>query len=74
MSFTDFTFFLFAAAVLLLYYTLFKKRQALLLLLASVTFYLFSGPKYILYLLASSLSTWGFARALQRLHRKRDGC
>lgn len=73
MSFTDFTFFLFAAAVLLLYYTLFKKRQALLLLLASVTFYLFSGPKYILYLLASSLSTWGFARALQRLHRKRDG-
>lgn len=73
MSFTDLSFFIFVAAVLLLYYTLFKKRQALLLLLASVAFYLFSGPKYFLYLLASSLSTWGFARALQRFHRDRDG-
>ena len=47
MSLISLTFAIFFAAVLLLYYLLPRVTQPYLLLAASLLFYLWSGPKYI---------------------------
>jgi D-alanyl-lipoteichoic acid acyltransferase DltB (MBOAT superfamily) len=66
MSFLSLGFAVFFAAALILYYTLPKKTQPYLLLAASIVFYLFSGPKYIIYLLASTAVTYLCAIAAGR--------
>jgi D-alanyl-lipoteichoic acid acyltransferase DltB (MBOAT superfamily) len=48
----------------------FRKCQWIFLLLASIVFYLFSGPKYIVYIIISSLAIYFFARYIQYLHDK----
>lgn len=58
MVFNSLTFILFFCTVLLLYYSFFQNSQNFVLLLASVIFYCFSGPKYIIYILVSTLTTY----------------
>jgi hypothetical protein len=41
----------------ILYFTVFAKKQWILLLLASVAFYLFSGPKYIVFVTVTAFTT-----------------
>ena len=40
------------------------------MLLASIAFYLFSGPKYIVYIAVTSITTYLLARKIQSLHDK----
>lgn len=58
MLFTSYAFLGFAAVLLGLYYLLPRKCQWPLLLGASCLFYLTAGPKYILYILLTSLTVW----------------
>ncbi len=58
MLFTSYEFFGFTAALVLLYYLLPKRCQWPLLLGASCLFYMAAGPRYILYILFTALTTW----------------
>ncbi|WP_108773994.1 MBOAT family O-acyltransferase [Lactimicrobium massiliense] len=58
MLFTSFTFIGFVCVLFLLYYALPKKCQWLILLAGSLAFYMWGGPKYIIYLLVTSFTTW----------------
>lgn len=58
MLFTSYVFFGFVAGLLVLYYLLPRRCQWPLLLGASCLFYLAAGPKYILYILCTSLTVW----------------
>lgn len=70
MTFTSLSFPIFVFLVSFLYFTLFRKHQWVLLLFASIAFYLFSGPKYIVFIAITSVSTYFFARMIQSLHDK----
>lgn len=70
MNFTSIMFLPFVIFVVFLYFTLFRKCQWILLLVASIAFYLFSGPKYIIYILITAVSTYLLARRIQYLHDK----
>lgn len=69
MLFTSYNFLLFATIVGVLYYLLPKKEktQWVLLLLASYAFYCFSGPKYIIYIVATTISSYLISLKLHRL-------
>jgi len=68
MGFNTLTFLPFLLIVILLYFTVFRKCQWVFLLLASVAFYLFGGPKYLIFVFISSLTTYLLARKIQSLH------
>ena len=68
MSFTSLSFLGFVLVVAILYFTLFRKCQWFLLLLASIAFYMFSGPKYIVYISITAVTTYLFAGKIQKLH------
>ncbi|MCQ2426978.1 MAG: hypothetical protein MJ137_01065 [Clostridia bacterium] len=70
MSFLSFEFVVLFAATLLLYYILPRKAQPYVLLAASIVFYLFAGPKYIIYLAASTVVTY-FAALLAYKNSKK---
>lgn len=70
MNFTSLLFLPFVLLVCVLYFTIFKKCQWVLLLIASIAFYLFSGPKYIVFILVTSLTTYFIARKIQYLHNR----
>ena len=70
MTFTSLLFPVFVLIVAILYFTLFRKCQWVLLLLASIAFYMFSGPKYIIFITVTSISTYLLARRIQALHDK----
>lgn len=72
MSFTSAQFILFLAAVVLAYYLVPKKLQWPVLLLASYGFYMCGGPKLVVYLLFTTLSTYAAGLALGRLNGRRD--
>ena len=65
MAFTSGIFILFAAITLLLYYTLPKKIQWCVLLVASYVFYLFSGIRYLAFILFTTLASYLIARIMQ---------
>ena len=67
MSFTSLSFLGFVLVVAILYFTLFRKCQWFLLLLASIAFYMFSGPKYIVYISITAVTTYLFAGKIQKL-------
>lgn len=69
MSFLSLAFAVFFLAAMLLYYTLPKRFQWIVLLTGSVVFYLWSGPKYILYVLATALATYVSALLIERENR-----
>ena len=58
MLFTTYGFIGFVAAALVLYYILPKRCQTAVLLLASISFYAFAGPQYLIYLFVTILSTY----------------
>ena len=62
MLFTSYEFLLFVAVLLFGYYLIPKRRQWQLLLVASLVFYLFAGPKYLIFLLLTAGSTYLTAR------------
>lgn len=70
MSFTSLSFLPFVLLVCALYFTIFRKKQWVLLLLASIAFYMCSGPKYIVYIIATIVTTYALARRIQYLHNK----
>lgn len=70
MSFTTLTFLPFLLCVVFLYFTVFRKCQWVFLLVASIIFYLFSGPKYIIFIFVSTVTTYWLARYIQFLHDK----
>lgn len=63
MSITSWSFAIFLSIAYILYYTVFaKKRQWVCLLLASVFFYVFSGPQYLCFLVLTAITCWLGAR------------
>lgn len=68
MNFTELYFIPFLLAAVFLYFTVFRKCQWVFLLGISVIFYLFAGPKYIVFIIASSFTTYLLARRIQFLH------
>ncbi len=61
MTYTSLAFGLFFLILLAVYYLVPKKCQWMVLLLGSITFYLFSGVKYILYVAVTAAVTYGAA-------------
>ena len=66
MSFISLRFAGFVIIALLIYYALPKKWQWCVLLAASYYFYLCIGIKRVLFLLFTTLTTWGFALLLEK--------
>lgn len=58
MTYTSLVFALFCLILLLVYYVAPKKFQWVVLLIGSVVFYLFSGVKYILYVVITAFTTY----------------
>ena len=67
MSFTSFEFLLFVTVVIIAYYLVPKKYQWFLLLLASYAFYLSSGLAHVVYILGTTVFTYGAGRYMQKL-------
>src|SRR5690554_4762419 len=67
MLFTSYEFILFAVVLFVLYYIIPKKFQWMLLLLASYVFYSFAGMGYMVYILATTLSTYFAGRRIGTL-------
>lgn len=72
MSFVSLSFLTFYSLTLLLYYTLCRTWQSLLLLGASILFYCFGGPKYIIYILIVMLSTYFSACFISNIYSSQD--
>lgn len=70
MSYTSLAFALFCAILLLVYYLAPKKFQWVVLLIGSIAFYLFSGVKYILYVVVTAFTT--YITALLTYKNKQD--
>ena len=64
MSITSFSFLIFLGVVIGVYYLLPDRYQWMFLLAANVVFYLFAGPKYIVYLLITVCTTWYGAKRI----------
>ena len=67
MLFTSYRFILFILVLFLVYYIMPKKYQWILLLLASYIFYSIAGVKYLIYILATTLSTYFISLRLNQL-------
>ncbi len=66
MSYILLSFAAFFAILILFYYILPKRFQWGVLLFGSIAFYFFSGPKYFLYVLATAVITYAFARLSEK--------
>lgn len=66
MFFTSYEFIGFFALLLVLYYLIPKKWQWVLLLLASCLFYYAANPKFLFYILATTVLTYTTARIIER--------
>ncbi len=67
MLFTDYSFIGFLAVVFVLYYTLPKKWQWPFLLVASYVFYFIASPSYLIFIMATTVSTYLIGLKLDRL-------
>ena len=72
MTFTSFRFLLFAAAVIAAYYLVPKKLQWWVLLFASYAFYLTAGPRYLLFILLTTVTTYFTARHMSDALEKQE--
>lgn len=72
MSFTSFSFLLFAGILLVLYYLIPRRWQWMLLLAASYLFYLDSGIENLFFILLTTLTTYGTARIMDRVQEVHD--
>lgn len=71
MSFTSGIFISFVVISLIVYYIVPKRMQWMVLLAASYVFYMAGGVKTVIYLLFTTLSTYGAGRLLGRLNERR---
>ena len=69
MLFTTYRFILFLLIVFILYYTIPKKFRWILLLAASYTFYSYAGMEYLIYILATTVTTYLASRRLDHVQR-----
>ncbi|HHZ12919.1 MAG: MBOAT family O-acyltransferase [Caldicoprobacterales bacterium] len=69
MLFASYGFIAFIAILFIVYYLIPKKYQWMLLLLASYVFYLFAGPKYILYIVFTTVSTYIISLRIDKLNQ-----
>lgn len=67
MAYTSLTFLLFLLVTVIVYYIVPKKIQWAVLLVASYGFYLSTGVEQVLYILSTTLFTYGAARLMQKL-------
>ena len=67
MLFTDYSFIGFLAVVFVLYYTLPKKCQWPFLLVASYVFYFIASPSYLIFIAATTVSTYLVSLKLDKL-------
>lgn len=72
MLFTDFSFILGLPFLFLLYFLMPKRMRWILLLIASYGFYACSGWENLLFILATTLTTYGFARFLEEKAKQRS--
>ncbi len=72
MSFVSYQFIGFLAGLILLYYLIPKRFQWMLLLLGSVVFYAFSGPKYLIFMAVTILSTYGAGVWIEKVWERQD--
>ncbi len=72
MAVTSMTFALFVAALLILYYLVPRHLQWLLLLVGSYVFYLWAGPKYLFFILFTTVTTYGASLYMDAQQKKRD--
>jgi alginate O-acetyltransferase complex protein AlgI len=70
MLFTSYRFILFILVLFILYYIVPRRLQWRLLLLASYLFYSFAGIRYLLYILATTISTYYASRRIDLLQTK----
>lgn len=71
MLFTSYEFIGFVLLVLLVYYLVPRKFQWITLLAASYVFYFIAGPLFVVYMLATTLSTWLCAKRIDQLKLQR---
>ena len=67
MAFTSFNFLVFLALVITVYYLVPRKYQWCVLLAASYGFYLSSGITHVLYIIGTTLFTYGAGRWMQKI-------
>ena len=72
MSLISVNFLFFTVAVLILYYAIPSKIRWIVLLAASLVFYCFAGPKYLIWILINSLCSFFGALMMDRLSDERD--
>lgn len=70
MQFVSYSFLLFLAVVFIIYYLVPGRFQWMVLLVASYVFYLFSGPKYLIYIMVTTFTTWLAARQIDNLKKQ----
>jgi D-alanyl-lipoteichoic acid acyltransferase DltB (MBOAT superfamily) len=72
MLFTTYRFIFFILILFLVYYIIPRKFQWKLLLIASYVFYSFAGIKYLIYILATTLSTYLISRKLNQIQEQQS--
>lgn len=66
MTYTSYAFILFVLLTIGVYYTVHKNWQWFVLLVASIAFYICSGPVFLIYLVVFSLFTWYGAKRIEK--------
>lgn len=66
MTYTSYAFALFVLLTICIYYMVRKNWQWIVLLVASITFYICSGPVFLVYLVLFSFFTWYGAKKIKR--------
>ena len=72
MSLTSNLFILFVFTAVVLYYVLPHKIQWLVLLAASYVYYIYSGPRYVCFILFSTLCSYGCGRLIEHFSEKKE--
>lgn len=68
MSFTSYTFILFLAIVFIVYYLMPSRKKWPVLLVASYIFYYYADPKYLIFILITTISTYLISRRFESLN------
>ena len=72
MTFTSFSFLLFAAVVIAAYYLVPKRLQWWVLLIASYVFYFTADVRYLFFIVLTTVTTWFAARRMGDAYAERD--
>ncbi len=67
MLFTSFRFIIFLIVLFILFYSIPKRFQWMLLLIASYVFYCFAGVKYLIYIIATTVTSYLISRRLDHI-------